>query len=373
MCVNQKGERIYDKKINILTVVANESYESFARGLQQEIEVETGTNFEVRIANRRQRALIKAKELPDEQEKIFQEIWRRINYQTRYSVKINSQELIKQCIDNLQDKIKYPPIEAPKLFWAGGRLVMNTKEKPYVQQSRSGEKTLEEFKIPIPDVYANIQSQVHISRSSLFEILKSCGRLDELLINPQVFLDMMVQVLKSTLHAMMVDGIEYHKIEGENYEMQLSEFSYESYLNNLYPSHNSDGHALLNKTLLKVQPLDGDENQFDAFECVEVDSGVEKKFAQDCQSDEAIQFFFKLPRAFKIQTPLGNYNPDWAVVFKGEDVVYFVAETKSSLQNEDLRPKEEMKIRCGQKHFELANNVRFVPTDSLKGMLKNRQ
>lgn len=372
LCVNQKGQRIQDKKINILTVVANESYESFANTLQKEIEAETGIKFERKIANRHEKALIKAKKLSSEQETIFQAIWQRINYHTSYSVKINTQDLISQCVENLKDENKYPRVQAPKLYWAGGRMIMNPQEGVFVQQSRSGEKSSQDLKIPIPDVYAYIQSRVHISRSSLFEILKNSHRLPELLINPQAFLDMLLLALQNTLHAMMVDGIEYHKIEGQNYEMQLSELSYESYLSTLYPAHDSRKDTILDKTLLKAKPLDDAALHFSEFECVEADSEVEKCFARDCQSDERIKFFFKLPRSFKIQTPLGLYNPDWAVVFQGEDIVYFVAETKSSLQDEDLRGKEAMKIQCGKKHFALADDtVRFIPTTSLQKMLQS--
>jgi type III restriction enzyme len=72
-----------------------------------------------------------------------------------------------------------------------------------------------------------------------------------------------------------------------------------------------------------------------------------------------VRFFFKLPNRFKIPTPLGNYNPDWAVVFEGDTRVYFVAETKSSTVEQDRRQDENLKIACGRKHFALSKDVVF--------------
>jgi len=82
---------------------------------------------------------------------------------------------------------------------------------------------------------------------------------------------------------------------------------------------------------------------------------VENQFARDCESSENIEFFFKLPFWFKINTPIGTYNPDWAIVFKGEKKIYFVAETKSAGQ--ELRGSEKLKIKCGAEHFKKFEDV----------------
>ena len=88
---------------------------------------------------------------------------------------------------------------------------------------------------------------------------------------------------------------------------------------------------------------------------IPLDSSVENQFAKDCETSENIEFYFKLPNKFKIPTPIGNYNPDWAVVFKGEKKVYFVAETKS--EGQELRGSEKLKIKCGKAHFEKFEGV----------------
>jgi type III restriction enzyme len=81
-----------------------------------------------------------------------------------------------------------------------------------------------------------------------------------------------------------------------------------------------------------------------------------------------IEFYFKLPNWFKIPTPIGHYNPDWAIVFEGVKKVYFVAETKS--ENQELRPSEDQKMKCGQAHFEKFDGVIYVQTSSVSGLVK---
>jgi type III restriction enzyme len=104
------------------------------------------------------------------------------------------------------------------------------------------------------------------------------------------------------------------------------------------------------------------------YNYVEIDSlsVPEKKFAKDCEDNEDVEFFIKLPRKFVIKTPIGDYRPDWGIVFKGEKKLYFVAETKSSTFYEDLRSSEWQKIRCGYKHFGEFEDVEFRHVKELK-------
>ncbi len=81
-------------------------------------------------------------------------------------------------------------------------------------------------------------------------------------------------------------------------------------------------------------------------------SEVEKQFAQDLDNNENVKLFVKLPSWFKVDTPIGPYNPDWAFVTEREEKLYFVRETKSTLDSEECRTKENQKIACGRKHFD---------------------
>ncbi|MDP2208226.1 MAG: hypothetical protein Q8K98_05545 [Bacteroidota bacterium] len=98
-------------------------------------------------------------------------------------------------------------------------------------------------------------------------------------------------------------------------------------------------------------------------------SEPEKKFAKDCEDNNDIEFFMKLPRGFYIDTPIGKYRPDWALVFKEEKRLYFVAETKSSVHYDDLRFNEWQKVKCGYKHFDEFEKISFKHIRELKELI----
>lgn len=159
----------------------------------------------------------------------------------------------------------------------------------------------------------------------------------DLLKNPQQFMDAAADIIQKSLHAMMVDGIKYEKKNGECWEMaRFENDELEAYLSDIVKVKDQ------NKTL---------------FDYVPIDSSVEEQFARDLESREDVKFYFKLPHWFKIETPIGAYNPDWAIVFEGDKRVYFVAETKG--EGQELRESEKMKIECGKRHFENFEDVNF--------------
>lgn len=150
----------------------------------------------------------------------------------------------------------------------------------------------------------------------------------------------------------MIDGIKYEKIGNKLYEMALFEDSeLEIYIDQFAFSVNDADPAIWR-----------DENY------IPLDSGVEKQFAKDCETSENIEFYFKLPNWFKIPTPIGNYNPDWAIVFKGEKKIYFVAETKS--EGQELLKSEKLKIKCGKEHFKKFDGVVYKQVSTVKDLSK---
>lgn len=369
LCVNQKGERVQDKRVNVLTVIPNESYEAFAKALQTEIEEETGVSFDNRVKNARAKARVKRKKLSAEEEALFKAIWQKISYQTRYSVKLDTPELIKSCIEALADLNQYPKVQPAKIRALKAKIVMR-KDGVHGVETGVGSSDAQTEQIVVPDVYAYIQNRVHLSRSSIFAILDGSGRLGELLINPQAFLDTAIAAIKNCLQALLVKGIEYHQINGRRYEMSLFEEELETYLSSVYPPANDELTTPICKTLLEAQPVDEDKNPLgDAFTCVLSESEPESQFAHDCSIDERVKFFFKLPGEFRIATPLGSYNPDWAVVFENDTRVYFVAETKSSTVIGERRSKENLKIECGREHFKLVPDVVFKDVKTLEQLV----
>ncbi|MGE3466084.1 MAG: hypothetical protein AB7J13_04055 [Pyrinomonadaceae bacterium] len=293
--------------------------------------------FTGRIKNTRDRRQIRlTKELTPENCPLFFEIWDKIKQRTRYKVEYSTGEVIARAIKALQDRNEFPKAKKPRIEARTARLQISMEGVEGTVADIGGTGTTE-TPYPIPDVFGYIQSQVDISRYTAAEILTRSGREEELLINPQMFLDHVVAAIKRTLNELLVAGIKYEQINGASYEMRLFEAQeIEAYLSNLFEVTNQD------KTL---------------YDYIEVDSNStpERNFARDCEADENVKFFFKLPRGFKIPTPHGSYNPDRAVIIETENRDNYVVETQGTLNKHHLREVERLKIECGEKHFAVLN------------------
>jgi type III restriction enzyme len=337
LAVNQEGMRIQDTNINRLTVIANEAYEDFARQLQTEIEEDCGVSFQGRIKNKQKRAAVKYRKGFELDEK-FKDIWDQIKYQTTYKVDYDSQELIKKAAKAVKQMsvTKKAIIKTTKTAVAFDKTGI-------VADIRASYNITIEGKFRIPDVLFYIQERTELTRSTVLAILLQSGRAGEILINPQLFLDNAVAAINEVLTELMIEGIKYEKIGAKEYEMRLFE-DYDIHVNEL---------------TFKVTKKD--KTIYSNF--VPLDSNVEYAFARDCEERDDIEFYFKLPFWFKINTPIGTYNPDWALIKKNEKTVYFVAETKSAGQ--ELRISEKQKIKCGHAHFNEFEEIEFKQVSSV--------
>jgi len=340
--VDQNGERVRDDQINILTIVPNESYEDFAKSLQKEIEDDCGVSFgSSRIKDKRKRVSIKLKK-EFQLDKNFKALWDRIKHKTQYRVDYDTEDLITKTAKILKEEVT---IRRPRISSITTRIEKYSKGMSGRMITSRGQD-VDQIHAIIPDVLGNIQKRTKLTKGTIFEILKEASKLKDVLVNPQQLIDEVVRVIDVELNRMSVDGIKYEKIANECYEMhQFEEKELEGYLNNLVKVNEQE------KTL---------------YDHIQIDSEtVERLFAEDLDSREDVKFYFKLPSWFKIKTPIGSYNPDWAVVFKQDERVYFVAETKS--ENQELRESEKIKIKCGKKHFAKLEGVEFIaPTHSLQ-------
>ncbi len=351
LAVNQEGERTYDQNINRLTVIANESYDDFAKALQTEIEKDCGVAFTGRIKDARKREEVKYRKgfALDE---AFLEIWDKIKHKTTYRVNYDTADLITEAAKAVKGLtgIKTPAIRSVKI---GITMTDEGVGTHYLGESVAayGGRAWK-----IPDVLGYIQSKTELTRSTILGILVQSGRIKDILVNPQLFLDLSVEAIKRTLHDMMIDGIKYQKIGGSEYEMALFEAQeLEIYLNSFtYAVENPE------KTI------------YDNF--IPLDSGVENQFAADCESSEQVKFYFKLPNWFKIPTPIGSYNPDWAIVLEGDEKVYFVAETKDTgtprVDFAKLSAAEQLKIRCGTAHFEALDDIQYKVVKNVGNLME---
>jgi len=336
LAVDQTGNRTFDKNINRLTVVANESYEDFAKQLQKEIEDECGVDFKDRIKNKRDRIKITYRK-GFQLDPLFLDIWNRIKYQTTYRVEYDTKTLIEQAAKAIKD---LPETKPSKIRSTQTHVVI---QKDGVSGVIKKDKTtpVEARSFEIPDILGYIPNKTELTRSTTLEILQATGRLNEVLANPQLFLDSVIKTIKSVMSELMIEGIKYEKIGDQEYKMRLFEtHELESYIDRL---------------AFRVQ----DSQKTIYSDLIPLDSDTEMKFAKDCETREDIEFYFKLPFWFKIKTPIGDYNPDWALIFKNDKRIYFVAETKSTLDLSKLREAEKLKIRCGKAHFDEFRDVEF--------------
>lgn len=331
--VDRFGQRVHDKRINVLTVVANETYQDFSEALQREIQEETSVDFTGRIKDAREKAQVRlSKELTLENFPLLFEIWEKIKHHTRYAVEFSTTELIRRTVAELRDFSIVPLMKPPLLEARIARLSYSTEGIAGTLKD-SGTKQTEAMRYLIPDIYGYIQTRVDVGRNTVYEILQQSGRIAELEINPQLFLDNVIAAIRRAQNSLLVEGVKYEQINGAYYEMRLFEHEeIETYLSNLFAVGKPE------KT---------------PFNYVPVDSEVESDFARDCEADENIKFFFKLPRGFKVRTPIGDYTPDWAIIFDHDRRIYFIAETKGTLNRQLLREVERMKLECGAKHFAL--------------------
>jgi type III restriction enzyme len=421
LAVNQAGERIQGFAVNTLTVVANESYQEFARQLQKEIEEDTGLRFGIvephlftnlpvhapegevtplgataskalwehllaqgyisaqgRVQDRLKRALKEGTlDLPDdlaadpdavygllkkvaggldirdanERSQVslnknvylspeFKALWDRIKHRTTFRVMFDPAALIEQCAKEITKSVavgspRYEVTVATLDLTRGG---VEAQE----QEGSARSYTYRPKDYALPDIVTFLQNETNLTRRSIVEILRRSNKLEDFKRNPQQFIEKVTAVIRQQMRLALVDGIKYERIGDHCF-----------YAQELFAEE--ELHGYLSKNMLSAKKA--------VHEHVVYDSDVEMQFAEAFERSNDVKVYAKLPRWFTIDTPLGSYNPDWAVLIEREDTerLYFVVETKGSLLTGDLRAVEQAKIDCGKAHFEaLGREVTFT-------------
>lgn len=331
--VRQDGTRVVDGAVNVVTVVANESYELFAATLQQEME-QAGMKFEkslIQKKEKRVRASVKKRYMEDVN---FRELWEKIKYKTEYHVELDTVRLIALAGKHLHERISVKPPRIRK------RIVDVVLDEHGVRGETTEDNTRKEtLPLPIPDVLGSIVRMTNLSRSAVLEILLASEKLHDAVVNPQEFVDQCSEGIAQVMRDEMINGIKYEKIEGEGYLMKRFE--------------DEELMGYLESNMVAVR-----NPEKTIFDHVIYDSGVEKDFLAELEVRSEVKFYLKLPPWFTIETPIGTYNPDWAVTFEGDRRVYFVAETKGA-HFDDLSKPERQKIACAERHFAEIDRVAY--------------
>lgn len=267
----------------------------------------------------------------------FKELWDKIKQKTTYRVNIDTETLIKNCVKELAEM---PPIPKAKLLTSTAEIEIENAGI-YSTEKHTQTTDLENTYSYVPDILRLIASETLLKHSTIIQILKQSSREQDFMNNPQLFYEKALEIILHNRHSLAIDGIKYVKLAGEEY-----------YVQEIFDS--SELLANLDRNAVQVE--------HSVYDYLIYDSGVESRFAKSLDEDPDVKMFFKIPQRFKIETPIGSYNPDWAVFMekKGEQKLYFVLETKGTTSLFDLRTPERLKIHCGKQHFAaLEDGIQF--------------
>lgn len=264
----------------------------------------------------------------------FNALWERIKQKTAYRVNIDTDELIENCVKDLQNM---PTIHKARLISQTADIHIENAGVSHVEREFRTTDIADSY-CELPDIITAISDATLLTPATVKEILTQSGRLKDFLNNPQSFLEKATEIIRNNRHALAIEGISYIKLDGQEYFAQQI-FDTDELIANL------------DRNAVKVEHSVYDYIVYDS-------STVERPFAVALDNDPDVKMFFKIPDNFKIDTPIGNYNPDWAVFLNknGEEKLYFVIETKGSLNPYERKGKENLKIHCGKQHFKALDN-----------------
>lgn len=423
--VNQFGERIHDRTVNRLTVVANESYKAFAEMLQREYEEEAGVRFGVivpttfnkipdpyRIGERNAvgdpvgigqqasesiyRSLIHngfidsegriqdlynpnrydfkeffAARIPETfrdeatldrvmgeiNKQLFRDrivkparttrqlrvnedvidnerflaFWNTIAQKTRYLVAFDTDQLTAYCVESIRNMAR---IRAPQV-----RVEIAT-----IEQSHAGVRELPAHYVDamesrpvqvLPDVITMVQSETNLTRRTIARILAESGRLEDFERNPQAYITSVLEIIKNHLNTCLLGGLHYEKVEGDVWHVrELSHHTWNAVEDELNPLFEPAG------------------KRRTVYDRISLDSGTERTFVEQLDADERVKYYVKLPGWFTIDTPIGQYNPDWAIMYEDEKTFDLVRETKSTTNEMQRRGTENAKIQAARRHYD---------------------
>lgn len=443
LCVNRNGTRLDFElvgeqvhEINKLTVIASESYESFAKGLQSEIaDTLKGRPQKAAVSYFVGKVIVNEKNEPyrlndddasklnkvlykhdviDEDDKItrvgrelieqykvplpdhliayqesisnllksvytgetfipenerqtivlnpnanfkkkeFQELWEKINLKSVYEVKFDTDQLIQDSKTRINAQLQ---VSERTFQVTTGVLQTGSAERIHegtlfeVTQRVNTRYTNDLYTETVYDLVGEIEERTQLTRSTIVQILKAIKQEQFLLLrkNPEEFIARCSKLINETKASLIINNIVYHKLE-ERHDARTV--------------FTNDKYALRDSALLKKH----------IYNYLTSDSAIESDFAKELDDSTEVVVYAKLPKSFYVSTPIANYSPDWAIVLDKDKVrhIYFVAETKGSDSDLDLREIEKLKIHCAEKHFETISGgvVKFSKVSSYDKLLE---
>lgn len=286
--------------------------------------------------------------------KEFQELWNRINRKAVYRVEFDSEELVQKCISALESELRVTPLQytvhtgEQKQAISDEQLRTGESFKVTNTKTEQGASVHSQVKY---DLLGKLSEQVHLKRKTLADILTKIepAVFDQFKQNPEHFIAEASRLINEQKASMVIEQLQYDETE-------------DSYNVDIFMASQSK------QDFSKA----GEKLKRHVYDYAITDSQQERKFVTELDTSDEVVVYAKLPNGFLIPTPVGDYNPDWAISFKEGSVkhIYFVAETKGSMSSMQLREVEKSKIKCAKKYFDEINkriahdNVKYdVVTD----------
>lgn len=345
ICVNQDGQRVYDaadveenERVNQLTIIPNETYETFVTQYQEEIKSVYGTSNAGAGMTHTHKGVpadeVTFKRNPSSEiDKAFRKYWTALARKTEYTMSFDEDNLVSESVERI-NQITIPDF----VIEASSFLINEITEEDKNDTFQGSENIVQKTTFTPLDLIEELSENTGASYNTLFKIISRMTNLDQMVKNPPRFIHEASVIIRDVELDEMIRGLDY-QITGESYPFDFNDFV----------------KNISNKGYVET-PHKG------VFDKMLVDSDVERDFSLDADKDAEVVCFLKLPSWYKIKTPIGNYEPDFGLIMKrkslktgDENEFYFVIETKGTNDINDkkaLTESEIYKIRCAMKHFE---------------------
>ena len=292
--------------------------------------------------------------------KEFQALWKQINHKYAYTVEFDSEELITKAIAHIDERLFVSELQYTTSV-GRQKAEMNEHEigrgdsfgsvKTRTQTLKHAETSQIKY-----DLIGKIAEGTVLTRKTVARILQGI-RLDKFYMfrnNPEEFISKVIKLIKEQKANMVVEHIYYDQIEGEYKEDIFTADKNSQSFDKAFRASNA------------IQDY--------VFTDGTAEDSIEKKFATSLEEAEEVCVYAKLPKGFHIPTPMGNYSPDWAIAFNEGTVkhIFFIAETKGTMESLNLRPIEQAKIRCAKKLFNeiSTESVRYEAVNDYQNLLQ---
>ena len=281
------------------------------------------------------------------QMKEFKALWNRINAKSAYTVSFDTDELVNKCIDALDKNLRVSQIffkvEHGEMISIESKQALESGEA--FKKLTGGTSTIESaVNAGIKyDLIGKLVAETGLTRNAAVRILKGIEKVtfNQFKKNPEEFIIKASNIINEQKATVIIEHITYNRLEGR-------------YTTNVFTETTLKGK-------LGVNAINTEKHLYDHLI---YDSNVERDLAESLDKQNEIAVYIKLPSSFYINTPVGKYNPDWAIAFDEGKVkhIYFVAETKGDLSSLQMRKVEELKLRCAEEHFKKISNdsVKYI-------------